>query len=44
MVAILMMSANLAALDLLKRKVFRNKGYDVIIHVHGVTNKVLLRD
>ena len=44
MVAILMMSANLAALDLLKRKVFPNKGYDVIIHVHGVTNKVLFRD
>ena len=44
MVEILMMSAKLAALDYLKIKEFLNKGYDVIIHVHGFTNKVLLCD
>ena len=37
MVAILMMSAKLAALDLLKIKVSRKKGYHV-------TNKILSRD
>ena len=41
MFAILMMLAKLATLDLLKLKVFWNKGYDVIIFVHGVTNKGL---
>ena len=41
MAAILMMSAKLATLDLLKIKIFWNKGYDVIISVHDVTNKVL---
>ena len=30
--------------DLVKRKVFWNRGYDVIIFVHDVTNKILLRD
>ena len=44
MVAILMMSAKLATLGLLKIKVFWNKGYDVIISVHDVTNKILSRD
>ena len=44
MVAILMMSTKLATLGLLKIKVFENKGYDVIILVHDVTNKVLLCD
>ena len=34
----LMMSAKLATLDLLDIKVFRNKGYDVIISVYDVTN------
>ena len=43
MVAILIMSAKLATLDLLKMKVFWNKGYDVIIFIHRVTNKILLR-
>ena len=38
MVAILMMSAKLATLGLLKIKLFQNKGYDVIISVHDVTN------
>ena len=43
MVATFMMSANLAPLVFLKVKVFWNKGYDVIISVHDVTNKVLSR-
>ena len=41
---ILMMSGKIATLGLLKIKVFRNKGFDVIISVHGVTNKILSRD
>ena len=44
MVAIGMMSAKMATLGLLKIKVFWNKGYDVIIYVHDVTNKILSRD
>ena len=36
MVAILMMSPKLDSLGLLKMKEFWNKGYDVIISVHGV--------
>ena len=44
MVTILMMSAKIATPGLLKVKVFRNKGYDVIISVHDVTNKILSRD
>ena len=39
----LMMSAKLATLGLLKIKVFW-KGYDVIILVHAVTNKILSRE
>ena len=39
-----MMSAKLATLGLLKIKLFWNKGYDVIIFVHDVTNKILERD
>ena len=41
MVMILMMSSKLATLGLLKIKVFSNKGYNIIISVHDVTNKVL---
>ena len=44
MVRILMFSAKMAALGLLKIKVFWNKGYRVIIAVHDVTCKVLSRD
>ena len=44
MVTILMMSAKMVTLGLLKLKVFYNKGYDVIIFVHDVTNKILSRD
>ena len=40
MVAILMMSAKLVTLGLLKIKVYRSKGYDVIIYVHDVTTKI----
>ena len=39
MLAILIMSAKLATLGLLKIKVFRNKGYDVKISVHDVPTK-----
>ena len=38
------MSAKMATPGLLKIKVFWNKGYDVIISVHDVTNKILSRD
>ena len=38
-VTILMMSAKMATPGLLEIKVFLNKGYDVIIYVHYVTNK-----
>ena len=44
MAVILMMSAKLDILGLLKIKVFRNKGYDVIISVSDVTSKTLSRD
>ena len=37
-VVILMMSAKLATLSLLKKRIFQNKGYDVIIPVHDFTN------
>ena len=43
-VIILMMSAKMATPGLLKITVFWNKGYDVIIPVHDVTNKILSRD
>ena len=44
MVTILMMSAKITTPGLLKIRVFWNNGYDVIISVHDVTNKILLRD
>ena len=40
----LMMSAKMATPGLLKIKIFWNKGYDVIIYVHDITNKILSRD
>ena len=40
MVAVLIMSAKLGTLGLLQRKVFWNKGYDVIIFVHDVIKKI----
>ena len=42
MVEILMMSAKLASVGLIKIKVFGNKGYNVINSVHDVTNKIYL--
>ena len=44
LVIILMISAKMTTPDVLKITVFRNKGYDVIIPVDDVTNKVLSRD
>ena len=44
LVAILMMPAKLATLDVLKIKVFRNKVYDVMIAVHDITNEILSLD
>ena len=44
LVIILMMSAKIATPVLLKITVFWNKGYDVIISVDDVTNKILSRD
>ena len=39
-----MMAAKMATLGILKIKVFLNKGYDVIISVQDVINKILLRE
>ena len=39
MLTILILSAKMATPSLLKVNVFSNKGYDVIIHVHDITNK-----
>ena len=39
-----MMSAKIAILGLLKIKLFSNKGYNVRISVHDVTNKTWSRD
>ena len=39
-----MMSAKITALGFLKIKVFWNKGYNVIIFVHDVTNEISLWD
>ena len=44
MVTILMMPAKITTPGLLKIKVFWNKGYDIIIFVYDVTNKILSRD
>ena len=41
MVAISMMSTKLITPGLLQLKVFWNKGYDVIISVYDINNKVL---
>ena len=44
MVTILMMSAKLGTLGLLKIKIFQNKGYDVIVFAYGITNQILSSD
>ena len=36
------MSAKMAALGLLKTKVFKNKDYDIIVSVHDLISKILL--
>ena len=38
------MSAKMATPGLLKIKVFWSNGYDLIIHVHDISNKILLCD
>ena len=38
------MLAKLATLGLLKIKLFQNKGYEVIISVHDVPNKIISRE
>ena len=43
-ITILVMSTKKATLGVLKIKVFWNKGYDVIISVHGVINNILSRE
>ena len=44
LVAILMISGKLATLDLLRTKVFSNKGFDIIASFHDITSKILSRD
>ena len=44
MAPILMISTKLTTLSFLKIKVSSNKGYDVIIFVSRVPNKILSRD
>ena len=44
MVAVLMMSEKLSTLGLRKIKLFWNKGYDIVMSVHDVTNKILSRE
>ena len=44
MVTILMMSAKIATLDLVKIKVFWNKGYDITISVFDNNNEILSPD
>ena len=43
-VKVLMISAKMATPVLLKIKIFKNDGYDVIIIDYHVTNKILSRD
>ena len=44
MVTILMMSAKIALLGLLKIEEFWFEGFDVSIYVHDLTNKILSRN
>ena len=44
MVTILMISAKKDTPSLLKVKVYLNKGFDIMISVHDVTNKIFSRD
>ena len=40
----ILMSAKMANPGLLKKRFFLKKGYDLIIFVHDITNKILSRD
>ena len=44
MVTILMTSVKMATLGFLEIKLFWNKGYDAIVLVHDVNNKILSSD
>ena len=44
MVTILMKLGKMVTLGLLKRKIFWNKGYDVIVYAHDITNKLSTDD
>ena len=44
MATTLIISAKMAGPGLLRIKFFWSKGYDVIISVHNITNKILSRD
>ena len=44
MVTILMISATMATLGFLKIKIIWNNGYDVIVSVYDVNDKILTRD
>ena len=44
MVTILMMSAKITTPGLLKIRIFWNNGYEIIISVHDVANKILSLD
>ena len=44
MVTILMMSAKVPTLGLLKMKIFQNKDYDAIVPIYDVINKILSRN
>ena len=44
MVTVLMISAKMATLGLLKIKVFWNKNYDVVTSVHDVSEQILSHD
>ena len=44
MATVLMMSAKMATVGLLKIKLFRNKSYDIIMVVNDITNKMLSRE
>ena len=44
MVTVLLMSAKMTTLGLLRLKAFKNKGYSVKISVYDVNKKILSRD
>ena len=44
MITILMISAKMATIDVLKIKVLWIKGFEVMIFVHDISNKILLHD